>query len=142
MSRATRVGVGIAGAGAALGLWADILFRGRPLGLNVLLWTLAFTAALAFLLRLARVPLHQGRRRMLAPLLVFSAAFLWRDSALLVAVNLLAVQGPSRSAPSDARARASSGPPSPTTPPVRLPQAPRPPPAPSISSTRTSTGTT
>jgi hypothetical protein len=88
-----RVAVGIAGAGAALGLWADVLFRGRPLGLNVLLWTLAFTVALAFLLRLRRAPLHQGRRWMLAPLLVFSAAFLWRDSTLLVAANLLALAG-------------------------------------------------
>lgn len=66
MSRGTRLAVGVAGVGAALGIWADLLFRDRPLGLNVLLWTLAFAAGLAFLLRLGRVPLHQGRRWMVA----------------------------------------------------------------------------
>src|SRR6266498_3846014 len=93
MSRGTRLAVGVAGVGAALGIWADLLFRDRPLGLNVLLWTLAFAAGLAFLLRLGRVPLHQGRRWMVAPLIVFSAGFLWHDSRLLTAVNLLALGG-------------------------------------------------
>jgi Domain of unknown function (DUF4173) len=85
--------VGVAAAGILLGVWADVLFHGQPLGLNVLLWTVAFAAALAALLRIARAPLHQGRRWMLAPLLVFSAAFLWHDSPLLMAVNLLALAG-------------------------------------------------
>jgi hypothetical protein len=93
MSRTARVAVAIIGAGAALGIWADVVFYDRPLGLNVLLWTIGFVAALAVLLRLARAPLHQGRRWMLAPLLVFSAAFLWRDSKLLMATNLLALAG-------------------------------------------------
>jgi len=93
MSRGTRLAVGVAGVGAALGIWADLLFRDRPLGLNVLLWTLAFAVGLAFLLRFGRVPLHQGHRWMVAPLIVFSAGFLWRDSRLLMAVNLLALAG-------------------------------------------------
>ena len=93
MSRGTRLAVGVAGVGATLGIWADLLFRDRPLGLNVLLWTLAFAVGLAFLLRLGRVPLHQGRRWMVAPLIVFSAGFLWHDSRLLTAVNLLALGG-------------------------------------------------
>jgi hypothetical protein len=93
MTRGTRVAVGVAAAGILLGIWADVLFHGRPPGLNVLLWAVAFVAALAGLLRIARAPLHQGRRWMLGPLLVFSAAFFWRDSALLVASNLLALAG-------------------------------------------------
>jgi Domain of unknown function (DUF4173) len=93
MGPATRLALATAAAGLALGLWADVLFRGRPLGLNVLLWTFAFTAALAALLRLGRAPWRQGRRWMLAPLVLFSAAFLWRESALLTAVNLLALAG-------------------------------------------------
>jgi hypothetical protein len=93
MGLATRLALATAAAGLALGLWADVLFRGRTLGLNVLLWTLAFTAALAALLRLGRAPRRQGRRWMLAPLVLFSAAFLWRESALLTAVNLLALAG-------------------------------------------------
>jgi Domain of unknown function (DUF4173) len=93
MSRATRSGVGILGAGAILGVWADVVFHGHPLGLNVFLWTVGFVIALAALLRLARAPLNQGRRWMLVPLLMFSAAFLWRDSELLRATNLLAIAG-------------------------------------------------
>jgi hypothetical protein len=93
MKPSSRIAVGLVGAGITLGIWGDVLFHGRPLGLNVLLWALAFVAALGFLLRLAYAPLHQGRRWMLLPLLVFSAAFVWRDSPLLVAVNLLALAG-------------------------------------------------
>jgi hypothetical protein len=93
MTRGTRVAVGVAASGILLGVWADILFHGQPLGLNVLLWTVAFAAALAALLRFARAPLHQGRRWMLAPLVVFAAAFVWHDSSLLVAANLVALAG-------------------------------------------------
>jgi hypothetical protein len=93
MGLATRLALATAAAGFALGLWADVLFHDRPLGLNVLVWTLAFTAALAALLRLGRAPWRQGRRWMVAPLVLFSAAFLWRESTLLSAVNLLALAG-------------------------------------------------
>ena len=85
--------MGLLGTGVGLGIWGDVLFYGRSLGLNVLLWALAFVAALGFLLRLSQAPLHQGRRWMLLPLLLFSAAFLWHDSPLLVATNLLALAG-------------------------------------------------
>jgi hypothetical protein len=93
MSRSTKVALSIAVAAVALGAWADVLFHGRDLGLNVSLWAVAFTVALAVLLRIAGAPLHQGRRWMIAPLLVFSAAFVWHDSRLLQAVNLAALAG-------------------------------------------------
>jgi hypothetical protein len=93
VERSTAVSSWIVVGGVALGLWADVLFRGQPTGLNVLLWSLAFTGALALLVRLARAPWQQGRRWMVAPMLVFSACFLWRDSTLLAAVNLLALAG-------------------------------------------------
>jgi Domain of unknown function (DUF4173) len=93
MSRATQVALCTIGAGLALGVWADVLFYGRPLGLNVVLWTGAFVVFLALLLRVARAPLNQGRRAMLLPLLLFSLAFLWRDSRLLLAANLIALAG-------------------------------------------------
>jgi len=78
-------------AALPLGILGDALFQGQPLGLNVALWALAFTLALAALMRALRAPLHQGRRFMLAPLLLFSALFVWHDSPLLVAANLLAI---------------------------------------------------
>src|SRR5262245_29987503 len=70
-----------------------MLFRGRPLGLNAVAWAVAFVGVLAVLLRLGRVPLHQGRRWMAAPLIVFAALLAWHTSPLLQAANLLAVCG-------------------------------------------------
>ena len=87
------VGVALVGLAVAVGSVGDLLFHGRPLGLNVLLFAVCFVAALALLLRIGRAPLHQGRRWMAAPLLVFSAAFLWHDSPLLTAANLIAIAG-------------------------------------------------
>ncbi len=91
MSRGTRLGIALVGSALVLGVLADLLFQGRPLGLNVGLWTLAFALALTVLMRVSRAPLHQGRRFMLAPLLVFSALFAWHASSLLVVANLLAL---------------------------------------------------
>jgi Domain of unknown function (DUF4173) len=91
MSRGSRVAIGVGCAALLLGVGGDVLFRGQPLGLNVLLWTTAFVIALAVLLRVARAPLHQGRRWMVAPLLLFSSAFVWHESPLLTVANLLAL---------------------------------------------------
>jgi hypothetical protein len=91
MSRASRVGLGLLASATALGILGDALLQGQPLGLNVAVWIGCFVVALAVLLRLARAPLHQGRRWMVAPLLVFGGLFAWHDSQLLVAANLLAL---------------------------------------------------
>jgi hypothetical protein len=91
MSRGTRLGIALVGSALVLGVLGDLLFQGQSLGLNVGLWTLAFAVALTGLLRVARAPLHQGRRFMVAPLLVFAALFAWHSSPLLVTTNLLAL---------------------------------------------------
>src|SRR6266576_1927589 len=91
MSRRTRLGIALAATALGLGVLGDALFQGQPLGLNVPLWALVFTVALAVLLRAGRVPLHQGRRFMVAPLVLFAALLVWHDSPLLVAANLLAI---------------------------------------------------
>src|SRR6266545_7314284 len=91
MSRETRLGIALAGSALALGALGDALFQGQGLGLNMPLWLVAFVVALTVLLRLERAPLHQGRRFMVAPLLLFAALFVWHDSPLLVAANLLAL---------------------------------------------------
>jgi hypothetical protein len=93
MGREKRLGLALLAAAVALGILGDLVFDGRPLGVNVALFALAFVAALAVLLRVGRAPLHQGRRWMALPLLVFAFAFLWRTSPLLVATNLLAIAG-------------------------------------------------
>jgi hypothetical protein len=89
--RGTTVGIALAGSSLALGVLGDSLFQGQPLGLNTALWIVAFVVVLAGLLRFARAPLHQGRRLMVVPLLLFSALFVWHDSPLLAAANLLAL---------------------------------------------------
>ena len=91
MSRASSVALALVASAVSLGILGDALFQGQWLGLNVGIWTVCFAGALTALVRLARAPLHQGRRWMIAPLLVFAALFAWRDSPLLVAANLVAV---------------------------------------------------
>src|ERR671930_113438 len=93
MSRRQRTAVGLAVAALVLGTAGDVLFHGRPLGVNAGLFAAGFVLALAVLLRVGAVPLHQGRRYMVAPLLLFAALFAWHDSRLLVATNLLAIAG-------------------------------------------------
>jgi hypothetical protein len=88
-----RLGLGVLACAVALGLFGDAVFQGRPLGLNAALWAIAFVVALAALLRVGRIPLHQGRRMMAAPLLLFAALLVWRDSPLLQAVNIFAIGG-------------------------------------------------
>jgi hypothetical protein len=91
MARETKVALALVGSALPLGVLGDVLFQGEPLGLNVAVWAAAFVATLTTLLRISRAPLHQGRRYMVAPLLVFAALFVWHDSPLLVAANLLAL---------------------------------------------------
>jgi hypothetical protein len=88
-----RLALALCVAAAALGVFADILFDEQPLGLNAVVWTIAFVAALAALLRIGHIPLHQGRRLMAAPLLLFASLLAWHDSLLLQAVNLFAIAG-------------------------------------------------
>ena len=45
VSDRTRLGLEILGAGAALGIWCDVLLRAVPWGLNALLCTAGFVAA-------------------------------------------------------------------------------------------------
>src|ERR671924_777657 len=91
MSRESRLAIALIGSASVLGVLGDVLFNGQSLGLNVALWLVVFAAALSMLLRAGRAPLHQGRRFMVAPLLLFGALFVWHDSPLLVAANLLAL---------------------------------------------------
>src|SRR5436190_2137713 len=92
MARETKVGIALAGSALGLGILGDVLFQGQPLGLNVALWTALFVIVLSVLLRISRAELHQGRRYMVAPLLLFFAGmFVWHDSPLLIAANFFAL---------------------------------------------------
>src|SRR5437764_8469056 len=93
MTLETKVALAVTASAVALGVAGDALFQGQALGLDVPLWIVFFVVALAGILRLTRAPLHQGRRWMVAPLLLFGALFAWHDSTLLLAANLLAIAG-------------------------------------------------
>jgi hypothetical protein len=93
VSGGTRLGLILLGAALLQGVLGDLLFRGVPLGLNVPLWVASFVACLVVLLRVSRAPLGQGRRWMVAPLVVFAAFVAWRDSPWLLGLDALAIAG-------------------------------------------------
>ena len=93
MTPRERAAVGLLVSAVGLGILGDVLFNGRALGVNAVVFAAAFVLVLAAILRVGRIPLHQGRRLMAAPLLVFAGLLVWHDSPLLLAANLLAVAG-------------------------------------------------
>lgn len=93
MTAPGKRGLALVLTAVGLGLAGDVLFVGRPLGLNVALFAGCFVASLAIVLRAGRAPLHQGRRWMAIPLLLFAALFAWHDAPLLVGTNALALTG-------------------------------------------------
>lgn len=89
ISRQTRVGLGVAGAAAGLGILGDVLLRSAPWGLNLALWTAALVVAIALLRRwteaddaaMAWIPVALGTAALMA----------WRDSPTLKALDLIAL---------------------------------------------------
>jgi hypothetical protein len=91
--REGRRGIAIVWSAVVIGVTGDVLFYGRGLGVNVFAFAVVFVLGLAVVLRLGRVSLHQGRRWMALPLLVFAGAFAVHGSPLLVVTNLIAIVG-------------------------------------------------
>src|SRR5918912_1690249 len=93
VSGGTRLGLTLLGAALLQGVLGDLLFHGVPLGLNVPLWVASFVACLVLLLRVSRAPLGQGRRFMIAPLVLFAVFVAWRDSPWLLGLDALGIAG-------------------------------------------------
>ena len=93
MSGGTRLGLTPLGAALLQGVLGDVLFHGVPLGLNVSLWVASFVACLIVHLRVSCAPLGQGRRWMIAPLVLFAFLVAWRDSPWLLGLDGLAIAG-------------------------------------------------
>src|ERR687885_652496 len=89
----TRLGLTLLGAALLQGVLGDLLFHGVPPGLNVPLWVASFVACLVLVLRVSHAPLGQGRRFMIAPLVVFAAFVAWRDSPWLLGLDALGMAG-------------------------------------------------
>jgi Domain of unknown function (DUF4173) len=89
----TRLGLTLLGAALLQGILGDVLFHGVPLGVNVALWVGSFVACLVLLLRVSHAPLGQGRRFMVAPLVLFASFVAWRDSPWLLGLDTLGIAG-------------------------------------------------
>lgn len=87
ISASTLRGLLILGAAVGLGVLADLLLRTAPWGINLPLWVGAVAVACWWCARLGQ-PASLGARLLLAPAVVFAAAFAWRDSVLLNLMNL------------------------------------------------------
>ena len=91
MGDKTKLGLGILGAAAILGILGDLLLRATPWGVNVPLWLLTFVVLAAALIGRNNLDMPQESQWLAMPLLFFAALFVWRDSNTLAVINGLAV---------------------------------------------------
>ncbi len=89
MTEKTWIGVWCIGAALILGALGDVLLRGTPWGINVVLWTASLVAFVVAPLAL-RGASWTGRWTLPAALL-FAAFVAWRDSAFLTFLDVCAV---------------------------------------------------
>lgn len=87
MEDRTRLGLGILGAALILGSLGDTLLRATPWGINFLLWVSALAVAGIALTRLG-VPLRGDGRWFAVVAVLFAGGVLWRDSPVLVALDV------------------------------------------------------
>lgn len=90
MDEQTRVGLNALGAALLLGTLGDLLFRDTAWGMNLFLWTLALGATFVWLRARRRLPLVGPQALLLGAMLLFAAAFVWRDSPTLRTLDVLA----------------------------------------------------
>jgi len=91
MKDTTRLGLKILVAGALLGVLADALLRATPWGINLPIWSAAFTAVILALTPFRREMLAGGGYWLLLPTAFFSVSFAWRDSIQLALLDLFAL---------------------------------------------------
>ncbi len=93
MSDVTRRGISILAAALALGTLGDALLRAWPWGLNLAVWVAALVIVTIALSRLTAdgAAANASDRVMVIPVLFFATAVAWRDSTVLLCLNLLAL---------------------------------------------------
>jgi hypothetical protein len=80
-------------AGLITGVLADMLLRATPWGLNLLIWVLAPVASTLVLARRDRSTRESYLVRLGAGAAAFAAGFVWRDSSVLVGLDIIALFG-------------------------------------------------
>lgn len=88
MRENTRIGLMVLAVGLLLGLLGDLLLRATPWGANLLLWVGALVAAMVALARIKRIDLGREGRWLLPCALAAAAAFAWRASPALLALDM------------------------------------------------------
>ncbi|MBL8151161.1 MAG: DUF4173 domain-containing protein, partial [Blastocatellia bacterium] len=91
MNKNTELGLTIILVALLLGILGDLLLRATPWGLNLTLWITLFISVLILLSRYRRVGLEGEGRWLLLPMLLFSFAFVWRDSLTLQFLDIMAI---------------------------------------------------
>jgi hypothetical protein len=91
MNERTKLGLGILQAALLLGLLGDALLRATPWGLNVFLWVGVLIAALAALSKQRREGTGGDGGWLVPCVLVFAAAFAWRDSQTLRLLDVFVI---------------------------------------------------
>lgn len=84
----STLAISLGGAALALGVLADVLFRGQSLGINALLWVAALGLAIAALSAFNQVPWQREGRWLLLPALLFAGTVAVRASPVLQALNV------------------------------------------------------
>ncbi|MGH3087372.1 MAG: DUF4153 domain-containing protein [Rubrobacteraceae bacterium] len=90
MGEKTWLGTWCLGAALVLGALGDMLLRGTPWGINVVLWLAALVVLMALPMALRRISWTGGGRWMLLAALLFAAFVAWRDSTFLAFLNVCA----------------------------------------------------
>lgn len=91
MGERTKLGLGILGGAALLGVAGDLLLRATPWGVNFPLWVLALVGVAAGIAIWRGVSLRGEGRWLIVPMVLFAGLFVWRDSGTLAVINGLAV---------------------------------------------------
>ena len=91
MNTAAKLEISVLAAAFILGILGDALLRCFPWGVNFALWACLLAAAIFFLGRERLQALTSGGWWLLLPVVLSPLAFLWHESPVLKALNLLAL---------------------------------------------------
>lgn len=91
MNEKTTLGLYVLFTGFVLGLLTDLLLRVTPWGINFAIWMAALALGLFLLLRRWEPERLKNDRWLFLPVILFAAAFAWRDSHTLKTLNFAAL---------------------------------------------------
>src|SRR5512133_1826005 len=91
MQQTNRIALVVVLAAVVLGVLGDALLHVAPWGVNVPLYVLILVAAVFVTSRAGWVKLSGGGRWLAVPAVLCALAYIWRDSAMLLAGDFLVI---------------------------------------------------